>query len=206
MVERLGGDPWLYRAIFVLMALALFFLRLLPLGPDSGTWGWLDILLSENSTEMLLRLTTGSEEGSWPGPDLLLCLILVWVMRRPDYLPAGLIAGVVLVEDMLLMRPPGLWAALVVIAAEFLRSRVALTRELNFTVEWLLASALIVGLLVAWRMALAVVLLPQPAFGFALMQTVGTILCYPVVVAFSRIALDVHKPATGEVDAKGRRL
>ena len=38
-----------------------------------------------------------------------------------------------LVEDLILMRPPGLWTALVVMASEFIRSRVALTRELVAT-------------------------------------------------------------------------
>jgi hypothetical protein len=45
-----------------------------------------------------------------------------------------------LVEDLVLLRPPGLWTALVVLATEFMRSRAALTRELNFVVEWLLVS------------------------------------------------------------------
>ena len=59
----------------------------------------------------------------WPGPDLILCLTLAWVQRRPDYLPAGLVAAVILAEDLFMLRPPGLWAALTVLGAEFLRSR-----------------------------------------------------------------------------------
>jgi rod shape-determining protein MreD len=141
-----------------------------------------------------------------PGPDLLLCIVFAWTMRRPDYLPVLLIAAVVLLEDMVLLRPPGLWTALVIIASEFIRSRVALTRELNFGVEWLLVSAMMVGMLVVYRLGFGLVLLPQPPFGFALMQVVWSILCYPVVVFLSRVALDLYKPAMGEVDAYGRRL
>lgn len=179
MVEALRGSIWLYRAIFVGIALGLLFLRLLPLG---------------------------SLAGQWPGPDLMLCVMLAWVMRRPDYLPVGLIAAVVLLEDMLLMRPPGLWAGLVVLATEFIRSRVALTRELSFPTEWLLVSGLMLGIVVANRLILAAVLLPQPGLGFVLLQTLWSILCYPVVVILSRLALDLRKPATGEVDSYGRRL
>ena len=179
MADRASTDIWLHRGIFVLIAVVLFFIRLLPLG---------------------------AQAGHWPGPDLLLCLVIGWVMRRPDYLPVWLIAVVVFVEDMLLMRPPGLWTALVVIVAEFLRGRVALTRELNFAVEWLLASTLMLALLLAYRLAFAATLIPQTSFGFALVQTIGTALCYPVLVIVSQMMLNVHKPATGEVDARGRKL
>ena len=179
MIDAGTRQVWLHRLLFVGLALALMFLRLLPLR---------------------------SEAGDMPGPDLLLCLIFAWTMRRPDYLPALLIAAVVLLEDMILMRPPGLWAALVVIASEFIRGRVALTRELNFGVEWLLVAGLMVGLMVVNRMVFALFLLPQTNFGYALLQVVMSMIAYPVVVFLSRVVLDLHKPATGEVDAYGRRM
>lgn len=165
--------------MFVAVALMLMFLRLLPLG---------------------------SQAGQWPGPDFLLCVIFVWVIRRPDYLPTLLIVLVVLVEDFVLMRPPGLWSALVLMATEFLRSRAALTRELSFAVEWLLVGALMLAMLLGYRLAFAITFMPQPGFGFAMVQTLGTIVCYPVLVGLSRVALGVRKPAMGEVDAFGRRL
>ncbi len=168
-----------YRLLFVGLAAGLLFLRLLPV--DSGTEGW-------------------------PGPDLLLCLICAWTMRRPDFLPVGLVAAVVVMEDLMLMRPPGLWAALVVLAAEFIRSRVALTRELTFAVEWLLVAGIMVSLFLTYRTVFVLVFVPQAGFGFALVQLIWSILCYPLVVAVSRLALDLRKPAMGEVDAYGRRL
>ena len=170
---------WMHRLLFVAIALVLMFLRLLPLP---------------------------HEAGALPGPDILLCLTFAWIMRRPDYLPVLLIAGVVLLEDMLVMRPPGLWTALVVLGSEFIRSRVAMTRELNFGIEWVLVAGLMLGLLLAYRLAFALMLLPQPAFGFALVQVIWSILCYPVVVALSRFVLDLYKPAMGQVDAQGRRM
>jgi rod shape-determining protein MreD len=168
-----------YRVLFVALAAGLLFLRLLPV--DSGT-------------------------ERWPGPDLLLCLICAWTMRRPDFLPIGLVAAVVVMEDLILMRPPGLWAALVVIAAEFIRSRVALTRELTFAVEWLLVAGIMVSLFLSYRVIFALAFLPQAGFGYAMVQVIWSILCYPLVVVVSRLALDLRKPAMGEVDAYGRRL
>lgn len=179
MVDGATRSVWLHRLLFVGLALFLLFAKLIPLG---------------------------SEAGDLPGPDLLLCLIFAWTMRRPDYLPALLIASVVLLEDMILLRPPGLWTALVVVASEFIRGRVALTRELSFGVEWLLVAGLMVGLLLAYRMVFMLVLLPQPNFGFALVQVIWSVLCYPLVVLLSRYVLDLHKPAMGEIDAYGRRM
>lgn len=179
MAESARKPVWLYRGIFLGLALLILFVRLLPLGTLPG------------------RL---------PGPDLLLCMMLAWVMRRPDYLPVLMISAIVFLEDVMLVRPLGLWTALVVLATEFLRSRAALTRELSFAVEWMLVAGLMVGLLLAYRVLFAVAFLPQPGFGFALTQTVWSIFCYPVVVMASRLVLDLRKPAMGELDAMGRRL
>ena len=170
---------WIYRGVFLALALALLFFRLLPLAHTAG---------------------------AFPGPDLLLCLIMAWVVRRPDYLPLPLIAVVILTEDLILMRPPGLWTALVVLATEFLRSRVALTRELNFLVEWMLVSGLMLAMLLTYRLVLGVAMVPQPPFGFAIVQELWSSLLYPIVVGLSRLILDLRKPAMGEVDDFGRRL
>jgi rod shape-determining protein MreD len=128
------------------------------------------------------------------------------MVRRPEYLSALMIGVVVLAEDMLLMRPPGLWAALVLIGAEFIRARSALTRELSFGVEWLLVSAVIFAVVFANRTVLGLAFVDQPALGFSLIQIIWSILAYPAVVALSRYGLDLYKPAMGQVDAMGRRM
>jgi rod shape-determining protein MreD len=179
MVDPVRREVWILRGIYVLIAAVLFLVRILPLGGVAGTW---------------------------PGPDLFLCLTLGWVLRRPDHLPVLLIALVMLAEDFLLMRPPGLWTALVVVATEFLRSRAALTRELGFAMEWLLVAAVMLGLLLAYRLFHGIAFLPQPVFGMAMLQTFASILCYPVVVGLAHVALSLRKPAAGEVDAMGRPL
>lgn len=179
MVEFWRQLHWIFRGLFLALALALLFLRLLPLG---------------------------HAPGALPGPDLLLCLILAWVVRRPDFLPMPLILIVILIEDLILMRPPGLWTAIVILATEFLRGRVALTRELNFLVEWVLVSAMMLGMLLAYRLVLAMALVPQPAFGFSVVQVLWSVALYPLVVGLSRLVLDLRKPAMGEVDDFGRRV
>ncbi len=170
---------WIFRALFLGLALLLLFVRLLPLN---------------------------HAPGALPGPDLLICLILAWIVRRPDFLPMPLIAGVILLEDLVLMRPPGLWTAIVVLATEFLRSRIALTRELNFIVEWVLVSGVMLAMLLSYRLALGLAFVPQPPFGFAVVQMLWSIALYPLVVGLSRLIFDLRKPAMGEVDDFGRRL
>jgi rod shape-determining protein MreD len=199
MWQALRNSIWYYRGIFVALALILLFLRLLPLGTGSDGFPW-------SAVPNWILAPFAYEPRQWPGPDVLMCLAIAWVMRRPDYLPALLIALVFLVEDMVLLRPPGLWAALLLLATEFLRSRAALTRELSFAVEWLLAAGVMLALLIAYRTVFAISLMPQPGFGFALVQTLWSILCYPLVVVLSSFLLDLRKPATGEVDNFGRRL
>jgi rod shape-determining protein MreD len=113
---------------------------------------------------------------------------------------------VILIEDLMLMRPPGLWTAIVVLATEFLRGRVALTRELNFLVEWMVISGVMLGMMLAYRLVMALAFVPQPAFGFAAVQLLWSIALYPLVVGLSRLVLDLRKPATGEIDSFGRRL
>lgn len=173
------GDLWFHRLIFLAVVFVLLLVRLLPLDTTAG---------------------------HVPGPDLLICLIFAWMVRRPEYLPAPMIAAVVLVEDLALMRPPGLWAALVLLGAEFIRARSALTRELSFGVEWLLVAGVMLGIFAANRVLMGLAFLDQPAMGMALAQILWSMLAYPAVVAFSRYGLDLHKPATGEIDARGRRL
>ena len=179
MAEGWISSIWQHRLLFLAVAAVLMFIKLLPLP---------------------------STAGHLPGPDLLLCLIFAWTVRRPEYLPVLMIASVVLLEDMLLMRPPGLWTGLVILASEFIRSRVALTRDLNFGVEWLLVAGLMVAVFLAYRVIFTLCFLPQPAFGFALVQILWSVIAYPVVVAVSRYGLDLHKPATGELDAYGRPM
>ena len=179
MINALIGPVWLHRLIFLGVALVITFVRLLPLQTTAG---------------------------HLPGPDLLLCLIFAWMVRRPEYLSALMIGVVVLAEDILLMRPPGLWTALVLIGAEFIRARSALTRELNFGVEWLLVAGVIFGVFFANLTILDMAFVNQPAFGFSLLQIIWSVAAYPVVVALSRYGLDLYKPALGQIDSFGRRM
>ena len=143
---------------------------------------------------------------TWPMPDFLLLLVVLWSARRPDYAPVTFIAILMLMADLLLQRPPGLWAGLAVIFTEVLRRRSRQLRNSPFLLEWGSVAAGIIAINMVNRVAMAVVLLPQPAIGLTLIQMVMTILAYPIVVLVAHAIFGVSRPAPGETDSFGHRL
>ena len=197
MAEAPGTRLWVGRVTFLAICLVIVFVRLLPL-----------------ETLPIPEFPVGFEEGDrlppvgliWPMPDILLAVATVWAMRRPDYVPAVVIAGVFLVTDLLFHRPPGLWAALVLLLTEFLRARSNGMRAMPFLVEWTTVAIGIAVITVIDRMVLALVDIPQAALSLSLMQMVLTCAIYPVVVVVAHVVFRVSRPAPGEVDALGHRL
>ena len=158
------------------------------------------------ATLMLLHIMpTEIGPNGYPGPDLMLCITFAWVLRRPHFVPAPLIALVFLVGDMLFMRPPGLWAALVVIGAEILRAREATTREQTFGVEWAMVSGVILSLVIADRLIQAIFLLEQASFGLTLLGLIATLIAYPLIVLVSRYIFGVNRMTPSEASAVNRR-
>ena len=164
--------------LFLGLAAAILFVRLLPLS---------------------------TVPARFPAPDLILCLALVWVMRRPDHVPALVIALVFLVDDILAMRPPGLWALIVLLGTEFLRAREATLRDLPFAVEWSMASAVILAMMLANWFVLTVFMVPQIGLGPTVLHALVTGLAFPLVLAATLAALRLRGPARGEPDTRGGR-
>ncbi|MTH63511.1 rod shape-determining protein MreD [Paracoccus shanxieyensis] len=154
MIEAARRGRLAGQALFVVLFIAILAARLLPLNP--GRIGW-------------------------PGPDLSICLALVWILRRPDTLPVLLIAALFLLEDILLLRPLGLWAAIVIIGTEAARRREQHWRELPFMVEWLRVAILLALMMLANRFALALFFLPLPPLGQVILQFIATAAAYPLV-------------------------
>lgn len=165
-------------ALYLLAALAILFVRLMPVYP--GALGW-------------------------PGPDLLLALTMAWVLRRPDQLPAPVIALAFLVEDLLTMRPPGLWATIALIGTEAARTREARWREQGFLLEWLRVSILTGGMMVADHIIKLLFMLEVPPLGMVLMQMTATAAAYPVVVLAARSILRLRHMSAAEAERLGYR-
>lgn len=177
MAERAAGT-WRYRLLFVFFAAVVAYVQLLPLNPGPGYL---------------------------PGPDILLVLALSWTVMRPDLVPVFLVAAVFLVSDLLLMRPPGLWAALAILACEFLRTRRILLRNSTFLVEWLAVAGVVAAITMANTLILSIFAVPQPSIGLTLIRMLFTILAYPLVVVLLGRAVGLSKTG-GTRERLGGRL
>ena len=139
-------------------------------------------------------------------PDMLLAVTAAWAARRHDTLPVLVIAAVFLLADFLFQRPPGLYAALVLVLTEWLRRRSGRLRKGSFLGEWVAVGTGITVLSLVNRAILAVLMTPQAPLGQTLIQLILTIALYPAISGVAHLALGLRRPAQGEVDALGHRL
>ncbi|MEM6482716.1 MAG: rod shape-determining protein MreD [Pseudomonadota bacterium] len=178
MAEGNQSRLWLMRSLFAVLVIAILFFHLLPV----------------NTVPRI-----------WAGPDLILALTLAWVLRRPEFVPPILVAGLFLLSDLLLHRPPGLWTALVLITAEFLRARYVGLRDMTFAAEWVAVGGALVALTLTYRTVLNLLAVDQAPLGLSLIQLIMTLAAYPVLVIVSQSVFGVRKRAPGDLDILGGR-
>ena len=150
---------------------------------------------------LLLPLETSPRP--WVGPDFILAFAFAWSLRRPDFVPAPALAGLFLLADLLLLRPPGLWAVFALLACENLKTRARGLRDGSFANEWLTVCVLLTVMAIGYRGALIITFVEAPSLGLTVFELVMTMLFYPVVVAITHVLLGVRKAAPGELDARG---
>ncbi|MBN8293052.1 rod shape-determining protein MreD [Rhodobacter sp. NTK016B] len=171
------------------------------------TLSYLGLWLFLSAVAILGRiLPLSNPYGGWPAPDFLLALTFAWILRRPSQIPAVAVVAVFLIEDLFLMRPPGLWALAVLVGSEFLRRRSQVVREMNLLLEWGMVAGVMLAMTVANRLALVIVMSPRDPIDLSAAKLAVTIAVYPLVVWVLQGVLRVRKPATGEVDELGRKL
>ena len=179
MAERTDSKTWINRGLFAVLAFGLIVIDLVPLD---------------------------MRPAPWAAPDLLLAATLVWVARKPSYVPVLVIALLFLMTDFLFMRPPGLWAALVVAFSEVIRRQNRDFRNMPMLVEWGTIAFGIVAITIANRLVLAIVMAPQAPLALTLIEMIATIMVYPFVVLVAHFAFGVSRIAPGEVGSKGQIL
>ena len=138
-------------------------------------------------------------------PDIILCITLAWIVRRPDYAPILLIAVIALLADLLLMRVPGLWAALTVLLADSVSKQRHKMRSTGFGVEWFRVSVGIAVIFVVERVALGFLFVETPPLGASIAQYLATLVAYPIVVGVTSGVFRVRKPELIETTPAGRR-
>ncbi|KUJ78367.1 rod shape-determining protein MreD [Ruegeria profundi] len=157
---------WSKRVLYLFLAMLILFLHLLPLD---------------------------TQPDRWPFPDLLIALTFAWVLRRPEYVPTLLVAFVMLMADLLLQRPPGLLAALVVLGASYLRSAAYGMRDMGFVGECSTVAVVVTAVFMLNRVILAILSVQQAAFGPLVIQLVLTIAVYPLIVLLSQNIFGVRR-------------
>lgn len=179
MAELRPGRLWALRSAYVLLALLIMFVHLLP-----------------------LQLTPSRVAG----PDLLVAFTFAWALRRPAYVPALSIALVMLLADMLFQRPPGLWALLVLLGAEWLKGKGRYLRENTFVAEWLTVAMALFVITALYRVILALLIVAPGTFLMAVMQYGLTVFIYPFVAAISYLVFGIRRKSRGEYEQTGRTL
>jgi len=142
---------------------------------------------------MIHLIPFGYGNRAWFSADWLMIITFAWTLRRPDHLPLYLIALVFLFADFIFQRPPGLFAALVVVANEFLRRRIVNLQTQTILTEWAVILILFIGIWITYRMILAVFFLPTLPFGISLLQTGLTVLIYPFFAVLFEYILGLRK-------------
>ena len=170
---------WGMRVLFILLTLLILFFHLLPLNPAPSQWA---------------------------GPDVLVAMVFAWAVRRPEYVPILLVAGVMLLADMMLQRPPGLWSVLVVCAVEWLKSRERRQRETTFVLEWLTFAGTLIVITILYRAVMMVLILAPGTITLSFVQVLMTIVIYPAVVGVSFFLFGVRRAAPGDMDRLGRTI
>lgn len=178
MSDRIFPGTWLGRAIYFAAAMAILFFDLLPLS-------------------FTPRLA--------PGPDIMFGLTLAVLLRRPEFAPPWLIALVFFMSDILLMRPPGLWTAIMLGVASLTRGQDDRFRERAFLLEWGYAAGIILAAMLAQRAILFVTLVPQIGTGMAMLHYLVTVAVYPLIVFFCYAFLGIRKVTPGVAIRFGHR-
>ncbi len=166
MAEGIFSRKWLMRLVYAVLCLTLLFLQLLPLETTPRRWA---------------------------GPDFMVVFSLAWAVRQPDYTPPLLVAGMFLLADFLLMRPPGLLAAIMVVVCEVQRARAASLRDASFATEWVTAAAVMMLGMMGYRALSTIFLVEQVSFGLMLMQVMMNVAVYPVIVLLSHLLFGVRR-------------
>lgn len=172
-----SGRLWMMRAAFAGLMLLILFVLILPVET--------------------------SVPGRWAGMDLIMCFAMAWAVRRPEFVPVGLLAAMFLLADLLLQRPPGLWAVLLLLACERLKSQSPGLRDAGFPTEYITVATLIILIYVANRLALVVLLIDLPPLGLYFLQMIATLVVYPLAVFVTHVFLGVRKQSASDLGSGG---
>ncbi|MFT3974441.1 MAG: rod shape-determining protein MreD [Amaricoccus sp.] len=140
------------------------------------------VLLPAIGVVALVGMTMPLDPGRLTPPDLVFCLMIAWVVRRPDRVPVWAAPLLGLLGDALLMRPIGLGALGLMLATEVFRGRATALQAAPFPLEWLAAALGYVAMLLGMRLVLGATFAGGPGLGRLGIAAAATAAAYPLVV------------------------
>ncbi|MEM6972093.1 MAG: hypothetical protein AAF577_04735 [Pseudomonadota bacterium] len=179
--------------------------------------GWIDALVPESGQVWrallvglagLVAITVemapvGTGPVALPSPDLLLLVLGVAVVRRPDCVPVPMVLALGLTRDMVGDMPVGLGALTLTAAIEILRARAPALARSSLVVEAITLASVTLAMLVA-QILLMLIMLAQPPYIMALVrQWVLTLAFWPLAVFAIRGVMGI-RTASGPVGARER--
>jgi rod shape-determining protein MreD len=170
---------WMYRASFVAVGMLLILWSIIPFDLSAG---------------------------AMPVPDLFYCITMVYVVRRPEYVPIWAVFFVFFMRDVLTQAPLGLFTLLMVMGTEVVRANIQAFREYIFGLEWLWMATIFVAITLIQQVLLALTLSDTPRFLEQVLLILFTVMTYPVTVGAIKYGLGITRPRPGELDAWGKRL
>lgn len=144
--------------------------------------------------------------GELPSPDIMFCVVCIFIIRRPEIVPFWLIGLIYFTFDVFQSKPLGVWTACILITTEVLRANRDAFLENLFPFEWITISMIFVLALCANQTFLAMSIVETPPLFNLLWEFIFTVLAYPIVFAIITYTLRVRKPSLGEFDVKGHKI
>ena len=158
---------WIYRIIFIVVAIFLILANLMPLQTTPQSWPW---------------------------PNTLLLVIFCWSLREPNFVPVPLIIAVLLLQDFLLHRPPGLFSGISVFILIWIKAITASSDDKSFLAEWVRVSLAFVAISLIYHLVLSLSFVNTIELRINLIQTIFNIAAYPFIVLVSHYIFRVKRP------------
>lgn len=140
------------------------------------------LLLPAIGVGATIAMTMPLDPGRVTPPDLVYCLMIAWVVRRPDRVPLWAAPLLGLVADILLMRPIGLGALGLMLATEAFR-RWALPLQMRpFVFTWIASIVGYAAMLFGMWLVLGATFVEGPSLARLGGSVLATAIAYPLVV------------------------
>lgn len=140
----------------------------------------------------LVPFSLAAEDGG--PPDLLFCLVIAWILRRPDTAPLVLVLTLGLLADVLNSRPIGLGALALVLSSELFRAQRSLLVGVPFILEWIAVALTLVAAGLCAFLVLKVTFMDGPSVRQLVTHALVTALFYPVVVVVLHWMIGIRAP------------